>query len=59
VELSNELKITFISCGFDHVILITVNGRVFGYGSDFFGQIGGGKRERNGMLTLSREFFNG
>ena len=33
-------KIVMISCGFGHSLALTESGRVFGWGSNWFGQLG-------------------
>lgn len=45
VDLTKDLKTTYICCGASHVMFLNADGRVYGIGSDGFGQIGGGKRD--------------
>ncbi|KAH7722051.1 hect domain and RLD 4 [Aphelenchoides avenae] len=44
-ELSDlKVKAVQVACGANHTVVLTEEGRVFGFGSDSFGQLGGGKR---------------
>uniref|UniRef100_A0A914DW21 HECT domain-containing protein n=1 Tax=Acrobeloides nanus TaxID=290746 RepID=A0A914DW21_9BILA len=57
VELTRDLKVIYICCGFSHTILLTENGRVFGFGSDAFGQLGGGKKEQKNLFRSITELL--
>ncbi|CAD6186224.1 unnamed protein product [Caenorhabditis auriculariae] len=44
VEQLNGMKVVEVSCGDQHTVLLTHSGRIFVFGSDYFGQCGCGKK---------------